>query len=128
MKYLIFIIFLQTPTLAFAQQFLCISEKASGFKYLGNEWKSVPFKVDNKYLVNLDNNTVSRFGESEPIHRNCSNFRMHGQQLFDCGENFGEFTMSKDTLKYLITWPYIDYVIDDTTGTPNIELGTCTKF
>ena len=116
------------PTFGFAEQFLCIAEKASGFIHDGKQWKESIFNSDKKYLVDFKKGTVSLFGESEPIHRACEKYRHHGKQMFDCVTNFGEFRMSSDTMKYMITLPFVDYVIDKTAGTPHIEIGTCTKF
>jgi hypothetical protein len=128
MRYLIFLLITLLPSLSSAEQFLCIAEKASGFKHEGGEWIEKPFNTNEKYLVNFEKRTVNRFGESDAIHSNCTQYRDHGKKLFDCSEDFGFFIMSSETMKYMITLPWIDYVLDETGGTPHIELGTCTKF
>ena len=116
------------PQMAFAEQFLCIAEKASGFIHVESEWRTQGFAGDKKYLVNFDKRTVSVFGESDPVHSKCVKYREAGKQLFLCSEDFGTFIMSSDTMKYLLSMPYIDYVLDETGGAPHIEIGTCTKF
>ena len=116
------------PSLSFAEQFLCIAEKASGLIHEESGWSAERFSGSNKYLVNFDKRTVNLFGESDPVHSNCLNYREAGKQLFLCDENFRSFMMSSDTMKYLLSMPYIDYVLDMTSGASHIEIGTCTKF
>ena len=128
MQKLVLIVAIILPTASVAEQYFCISDKASGFNHDGVVWDETSLTTDSKYLVNFDTNSVSMFGKSEPIHSNCSKGTLDGKQIFHCKENFGEFQMSKDTLKFLNVLPYYDYVIDSTNGTPHIELGTCTKF
>jgi hypothetical protein len=113
--------------MSFAEQFLCTAEKASGFVHEDDQWKAVSFNTDSKYLVDFDRGTVNRFDESVPIHSNCSKGQEYGRQLFDCRGD-GEFMMSSDTMKYLITVPYLDYVLGEAGGTPHMEIGTCAKF
>ena len=128
MRYFVLIIATCMPTWAFSSDYICISEKASGFKYSEGTWSHTKIRTDAKYLVSFEKGTVSRFGENFTLHSDCLQTNFFGTHLFQCLGGFGEFTMSADTLKYILTAPWLDYVLGKNKGTPHIELGTCSKL
>ena len=123
-----FIFFILSPFASFAEQYICMGEQVTGFIYENDAWTDTKLTSDEKYLVSFEKKSVSIFGEADPIHTNCEFRRAAGKLLLRCDEDFGEFLMSSDTMKYQRTVPWIDYVVDETKGTPHIEIGTCAKF
>lgn len=128
MRQVLLIIAACLPTWTFAADYICLAEKANGFKYKEGTWSHMKLATDEKYLVSFKKGKVSRFGESDVLHSNCFESSVDGTHTFNCFGSFGEFIMSADTLKYQLVVPWIDYVIDETSGTPHIELGTCSKL
>lgn len=128
MRYSAFIFFILSPFASFAEQYICMAEQAAGFIYKNDAWTDGKLTSDNKYLVSFEKKSISIFGEAEPIHTNCEIFKVAGKRVLNCYEDFGEFLMSSDTMKYQRAVPWFDYVIEETNGTPNIEIGTCVKF
>ena len=119
------ILVLMTPSWAWAENYLCLPTKITGFHFVNDKWETgVMDTGDLKYIVSIDNKSVSEFGEAEPIHTDCGMV----SDIMLCTKGFGEFNMGIETLRYMRTLPYVDYLLGATGGTPNIEIGTCSKF
>ena len=128
MRYFVLIIAACMPTWAFSSDYICLADKANGFAYKDGTWSHMGLNTDEKYLVSLGKGKVSLFGESDELYWNCLESRFDEKHLFQCSGGLGEFIMSADTLKYMLTVPWLDYVLEKTKGTPHIELGTCSKL
>lgn len=114
------------PSFAWAENYLCISDKATGFKFKDGTWQTTGFKSGDKYIVSTEDLTVTEFGEESPIHIKCKSSR----EIFFCDHNFGIFHMNPKNFRYMLTWPIGAYVYpnEDNSGTPYLEIGTCSKF
>lgn len=126
MRLVALILILIAPTWAAAEKYICLAEKASGFGYLNGEWIGTKLTANEKYLVSFDERKVSIFGRDTGGHENC-NF-LHFGSIIYCQEGFGTFIMNKKNLRFMSSHPFIDYVRGNTEGTPNITIGTCSKF
>ena len=130
MRLITFIFLLIAPSFTVANQYFCITEEASGFKYDTDlkKWKPVLINSDTKYLVSFKNKTVSKLGEDGFEYGKCEIFDFKGADNMICKEDFGEFQMGAKSLRFLRTLPYYDYAIGENTSTPQIQIGTCSKF
>ena len=130
MRLITLIFLLIFPCWAVANQYICITEDAAGFYYNEdlNKWKSTRITSDIKYLVSLKDMNVKQFGKEVFIFEECSEATVYGIPIMMCLEDFGEFQMGVKTLKFLRTIPYFNVAMDNPAGTPNMEIGTCSKF
>ena len=131
MRLIVFILLLIAPSLSWAEKYLCIAEDASGFIYRDviKKWENTAINPQaTKYLVSFTDRTVSKFGEEDYEHEECYFFFIESKKVFYCNDGFGEFQMGEKSMKYLRTSPYYDYVMGETSSTPHIEIGTCSKF
>ena len=130
MRLVALILILIAPTWAVAENFLCISEDASGFIFNegANNFEFTPITPEAKYLVSFKEKTVSQFGNEDYIFEECYFFTIEKRKVFFCNDPFGEFQMGEKSMKYLKTSPYYDYAMGENSGTPNIQRGTCSKF
>ena len=117
------ILLLIAPSWAGAENFLCISEKSTGLKFLGGSWQTADFTPGDKYLVNVKDLTLSRFGDPNPLD-GCTN----GSILFNCASGSDRFTLNKQNLRYMLSFHELGYVVGLDSGTPYIEIGTCSSF
>ena len=130
MRLVALILILIAPTWAVAENYLCISEDASGFIFNdeANKFEQTAITPRAKYLVSFTEKTVSQFGKEDYIFDECYFFTIEKKKVFFCNEPFGEFQMGEKSMKYLRTVPYLDYVMGENSSTPHIEIGTCSKF
>ena len=114
------------PTNLFAENYLCISEQSTGFKYINNAWTSVNFKAGNKYMVDLSDRSVGIFGTRDRIHGKCD---VIVNYLFDCtNDEDGRFQMHIENLRYQRTFNLGGFIFYDDWGSPFIEIGSCHKL
>ena len=105
-----------------AQNYLCISQLSTGFKYKNDAWKTVDFN-EAKYIVSVETMTVSHFG-GDVFMGDC---KFYGDMLA-CNDGANSFYVTTDMLRYQRVNAGGSYLFDITTGTPFIEIGTCSKF
>ena len=123
-----------------SSQYLCIAEKATGFMFRDDEWKSTDFKTDKlkwivksygevtvgeKGLVNDMNGAVYQFGEDDIADFDCIVF---GNSIFRCTQgSLGEFKMFTGQNKYIRTFTG-DFEMFVEATIPFIEIGSCSEF
>lgn len=128
-------ILVSLSTTAFAEdQFLCVGEVATGFRWDGNQWVTAKFKVDkDKYLVQevpLENGVtnfhVKRLGESKVAHR-CNRSPTSPTRIA-CGGLASGMLIDTEKLRFheLFGIGYVDG-FDGPDYTPTLTIGTCTR-
>ena len=119
------ILMLITPSLAVAENYLCITEQTTGFSKINGKYEQTHFKSGKKYIVSTEKKTVFEFGQDKPILTGC---RVIISSL-DCAGTLFEFAMHTKYLRFMIyniTYGYVwDLLVDET---PHIAIGTCSKF
>ena len=121
-------------------QYLCIAEKATGFVYRDDEFKSRNFKTDKlKWIVKsygevtrgqdglVDDLTgeIYQFDADDVPDFVCEAFM---NSIFKCTQgSLGEFKMNTVTKKYIRTCT-ADFDLFFETATPFLEIGNCSKF
>ena len=123
MRLVALILILIVPTWAVADNYLCITEKATGFAKQNGKFDIANFSGGQKYIVNTEDATVSAFGEGI-IAKKC----IVEKKYVGCSRENIEFNMHRDKLNfmlYAITYGYVWEGLDDT---PHIAIGTCSKF
>jgi len=141
----IFLILAFSSTSA-AQQieaFLCIPDKATGFKYneTSKQWEETTFKTDHKYLItrpshqSLNINSawvVKEFG-SELVSMWCEDDFDEFGFLF-CKSYEAEMRFNRENSRFLYFYSLGYYnkktsaYPEDGGGTPLVEIGTCSKL
>ena len=130
-RYIALILMLIAPSWAWATNYLCIAEKAGGVAYseTEDEWVGTKMTPNDRYLVSTDKLTVSTFGSADLLHSDCRfATTIKNEEIFLCDEGIDTFIMSETYLRYLASVPYFDYAINNTAGTPNIQIGQCVKL
>jgi len=137
------LLFLLIINSAFAEDYLCIADMATGFRYNPNDnsWEGSGFRVkDSKYLISLLENSadynVKRFGQTGVMSRCKEGFNEIGN-LFCKGtfnisfnKNNGRFVLTH-TFGYFNVLPEsegdseIIRKSDQESATPFIEIGKC---
>ena len=126
MKRIALMLILIMPSFAWAENYLCISDKVTGFKFMDDTWQTTGFKTGDKYIVSTEALTVTKFGEQGPLHIKCES----SPEIFFCDYSFGLFRMNPKNLRYMLNWPVgvYEFPNPDNSGTPYMEIGTCSKF
>ena len=117
------ILLLIAPSWAGAENYLCISEKSTGLKFFSGSWQTTDFTTGDKYVVDVEALTLSRFGDPNPLD-GCTD----GSILFNCASGRDRFTLNKQNLRYMLSFYDLGYVVGVDGGTPYIEIGTCSSF
>jgi hypothetical protein len=130
------------PGVALAQeQYICIGEKATGFKWNGTEWTPTTFNVDDdKFLVQEISPLklgeqpvklpyafeVKRFGKNE-IYLTCEHFKLGNLSRLYCGGVVNGMIIDTNSLRYQEFYGvgYLDGT--DNKGTPNVTIGKCSR-
>ena len=132
------------PTAVMAENYLCITDYATGFHFNSNskEWEITDFNTKNgKYLVLPSENIgatyiVKSFADENAVTSECKDeFNEYG--YINCiGEN-GNFLINKFSNRFVRTYPfgYTDVGIgvqgettEETSFTPSISIGKCAPF
>lgn len=130
MKRFALILSLITPSWAFAENYLCISEKVTGFFFENEQWKQANF-VEEKFIINLTGSEIkiTEFGKDYQSYTDCVE-KLSGtlKDRFVCRSGFGEFyfnTKKKRYMRsYMAGYAEGDYALD----TPLLAVGKCSKF
>lgn len=96
MKRLSLILILLTTSSAWAENYLCISDEAAGFRVENEEYKATIFAGGDKYIVSANNRTVTPFGYEAPMFNNCED---HDNRIYCTG--FGTFFLHKKKLRFM---------------------------
>ena len=132
----------------YAENYLCVADKASGFQFTKSNWEVANFKTDNKYLIKYSGIErfplqVSKVGDDIPVIFCKEGFNsggfLHcnsGGPLAMLGIVVGEnFTLNQKSLRFMRVVPrgYINVVpgnkiSDSKSGTPHIEIGKCSRI
>jgi hypothetical protein len=135
MRLIALLFMLIAPSWAWADQYICIPEKAVGFYLNENskEWEIIQFTTKDKYLVSLKTNRVTEFGHEDVLFESCSVVTVgkdSSDEVFLCADDkkLGEFKMSESSLRFQRYVSYFDYVTETGEGTPLIQQGSCAKF
>lgn len=123
------------------EQYLCIGEKANGFRWNGTEWIHSTFKTDaDKFLVyevkpyelldKIFTFEVKRFG-SDKVVQSCERYKTEtyvGTRIICGGLGHGMLIDTK-SLRYQEVYGLGYIEGKDTDGnTPSLTIGTCTRL
>ena len=134
MRKLILLAVLLSPASAFAEQYLCLAEKAVGFKYFDNQknWASSDFDSGSKYtLSNSSGSFLLRSPNFEEPLATCGDFNEAGVINCDGWVHFvfnkksGRFTESHQGSYHLVgseLFPKDGVEVP----TPSVSIGKCT--
>jgi len=136
------LLFLLFPITCFADQYLCMSDSATGFTYndITGEWQTSTFSVrDSKYVITEskeDNYAfkVAMHGTTYSYADCKDDFNEYGYLV--CSGAAGTFKFNRINGRFLKTYELGYYNVlpkirgnDDTTSdTPTIEIGKCTPL
>ena len=123
MKRISLIFVLMLPSWAWAENYLCISDEAAGFRVENEKYKATIFAGGTKYIVSVDNKTVTKHGSGYSFFKNCENY----DDSLHCNTSGITILVHKKNLRFMRfnrTYGYA-YKNEDQ---PYIEIGTCTKF
>ncbi len=136
------------PVVGYADSYLCVADKASGFQFSKSSWDVANFRTDNKYIIQASNIErfplqVVRVGDKVPVIMckqgiNSGGF-LHcdsGGPLDMLGIVMGEhFTFNEKSLRFMRVVPrgYINVVpgngiSESESRTPHIEIGKCSQL
>ena len=125
---------------AVAQQYLCVSDKSSGFAYdeSSRTWDHAGLETDGQsFLVASDGSEsgfqVTQVGDSFVVSRCSEGFDEYG--YLTC-EGIWEFKFNRRNGRfvtafvfgYLNVLPGVNDITDATSNTPSITIGTCSLF
>ncbi len=140
------LLFLLLTNAALAEEYLCIADMATGFRYNQNDksWEGSGFRVnDSRYLISiLENNaaySVKRFGETGVMSRCKDGFNEIGN-LF-CEGTF-DISFNKNNGRFVLTHTFGYFNVladsereselmrnsDQESATPFIEIGNCSPI
>ena len=124
-----------TQPAAAADQYLCITDKATGFYFEDGEWNTANFKTGRKFLIRKPNKeelevtianigrdfVVSEFGDKSTL--------LWCDEDFYCVGHVDDFLFDKKTLRFLYIYKggYVSG-IDNNDNTPAMQIGTCSPL
>lgn len=130
---------------AFADQFLCVPDKATGFAYnrITKQWDTATLKT-NQFLIAPAKNVgfklgayaVTDIGEKDNLPGYCEKDFNEAGMLF-CDTFGGEIKFNKSNRRFLRVFYFAYYTVgipgpdketDEDSGTPMLEIGKCTSF
>ena len=141
MKKLLLLIFL-SPTLSFAESYLCIAEAAGGVLYneSTDKFNGTSFSTDSKYIVKKENNSwvINNFGNDFDLTfgKGCDEGGLYAKDSdwtrLSCNTFFGDMLVDTKNFRYIKTYVmgYQGRVLKEkgsTVDTPYIEVGSCSK-
>ena len=123
MRFIALILILIAPTWAVADNYLCITDKATGFAKQNGKFDIANFSSGQKYIINTKDATLSAFGEGT-IAKKCIVRINH----VSCGNETVDFNMHRDKLNFMHFHKTYGYVWEGLDDTPLIAIGTFSKF
>ena len=124
MRLITLIFLLIAPSFVTAENYLCITDAATGFSPDNGTYVLTNFTPGDKYLMSTKDKTLRAFGNKNVIHRDCDESSL----AVLCSSLSVDFNMHKDKLRFIIYAKSYGYVWENTDGTPHIAIGTCSKF
>ncbi|UVT20337.1 MAG: hypothetical protein H8K03_21645 [Nitrospira sp.] len=128
-----------------SEQYLCISEQATGFSYdkNGKQWNSATFGNTSKYVLASSSTSsdnafqITIVGDSFPQGWCRESFDSKGYLY--CDMHWGDFRFNKASGRFIKTYlfGYIDVgqerlgrgkITDEATESPRMEIGKCSAF
>ena len=123
MRFIALILILIAPTWAVGDNYLCITDKATGFAKKNGKFDIANISSGQKYIFNTEDATLSLFGEGT-LARKCIVEKKYAL----CSNEIVEFNMHRNKLKFMVYQISYGYVWETTDDTPQIAIGTCSKF
>lgn len=135
MKPLLYIfIFMILSSPAYAENYLCVGEKATGFQYKdgSKDWIERSFNPDDPFIIQSLSNTTEIYSVKQTGHRYPIAFCASGfneNDVMDCSGQSIHILFDRENLRYQKYFygsyvrVYRNYPKDDT---PSIEIGKCT--
>jgi len=111
------------PNWAVADNYLCISEKATGFAKQNGKFDVANIASGDKYIINTENASLTLFGLGT-LSKKC----VVEKKYVACIRENVEFTMNRKNLKFMVYSKSYGYVHESLDDTPHIAIGTCSKF
>jgi hypothetical protein len=145
---ILFLFLLLIPFESIAEQYLCIAEQTSGFRYdeTIKSWKSATFKTDSKYILRNKKEgekffdaeyklVVTFFGSNSPICICTDDANEYGYVHCNCFPD-GGFRFNKNNLRFLFihSMGYVNVLpeqnkkTDSTSDEPIMQIGKCSPF
>jgi hypothetical protein len=123
MKLTALILILLAPSFSWAENYLCITDKSTGFiKKETGDYEITKF-AEEKYIISTEDKTLSLFGE-KVLNRDCS----INSERVACHSKQTDFNMHRDNLLFMVYHKTYGYVWGNVNDTPNIAIGTCSEF
>ncbi len=132
------------PTPAFAESWLCLTDKSTGFRYNAatKQWQSIDFRTgDDRYIIKPGTSKanvyeVRKFGDDTSILPEAwCNQDFQAGTFLHCKGVFGEFKFNRKTGRFLKSylagyWTYAPGVnkTDEGGDTPSIDIGICSAI
>ena len=128
---------------AYADQYLCTADKATGFAYnkKTKAWDYTQFKTNVQYVISpaKDGNnafTWTAIGGNESIGGSCKDdFNVAG--ILFCNTFGGQIRFNRNNGRYLMDFTLAYYTVgipgpiketDEDSGTPMLQIGKCVPF
>ncbi len=140
------IIQLYNPLIGSAEQYLCVVEKTTGFKYnkASKSWESVNFTAGTKYIISKDDTklpvdysrfkfTVKEMGDKHPLYWCEDDFGLDilsctGPGDFRFNRENGRFVLAFTAGYYNVGIEWIIEITDENSDTPLMSIGKCSSF
>ena len=126
MRWFALILCLWMPSWGWAENYLCIPEKAVGLLPDDN-FQATFFKPTMKYIVSTEKKTLTLFGRDVPHVDSCE----ITTGVVNCDDDLTQFTIHRRNLKFMVyhmDWAYVWADETEFAKAPMIAIGTCTKF
>ena len=123
MKLTALILILLAPSFSWAENYLCVTDKSTGFiKKETGDYEITKFAGTN-FTISTKNKTLSVVGEGV-IHSDC----YINSEAVSCESKFVDFNMHRDELRFMLYSKSYAYVWGTGVDTPQIAIGTCSVF
>ena len=123
MRLVALILTLIAPNWAVADNYLCISEKATGFAKQNGKFDVANIASGDKFTFSTEKAELSAFGVGT-LAKKC----IVEKKYVACMRENVEFTMNRKNLKFMVYNKSYGYVHENLDDTPHIAIGTCSKF
>lgn len=115
---------------ALAESYLCITEAAGGVSMKNKSWAGTAFIDGKKYLLKRNQSGLDwyPFGARQDFSMLAgAGTCVSDQRRSTCTSEFYQLNFNSETLRFsfYLLWGYVD---GDTTDTPFVEIGTCSRI
>lgn len=114
------------PIYANAQTYLCVSDKATGFRKESNSvWTEAHFITESKYVLKWEN---SYWTWTQTGQKNGSMCLSKREDVLSCDTGFSYLVFNKRLMRFIFTRPG-GYALEALgNDTPFVEIGKCTAL